>query len=264
MSKALPLLRRHVFAVLALLLLTAGGAYGVAGHAGGQKRAGEKRVFACVELTSHVMTKTTAARGCPTGSRRISWSATAATGAPGAPGATGAAGAVGPAGPVGADGAPGGAGQQGPIGLTGQAGADGVSAYAEFFAVNPGGNPLTMFPGDAIPFPQDGPSSGAIARSGPSSINLPDIGTYRVSFSVPITEAGQLVVTLDGVELDYTVAGRFTGNTSIAGETLIETTAPNMSLAVGIPADSSSGLTMSPFAGGNQPVAATLVIEQLG
>ena len=51
----------------------------------------------------------------------------------------------------------------------------------------------------------DPQAGGTIARTGPSSIDLADVGTYRVSFSVPVSEAGQLIVTLNGADLAYTV-----------------------------------------------------------
>ena len=48
-------------------------------------------------------------------------------------------------------------------------------------------------------FPDDGPSSGEIFAIDAGSFDLPNIGTYSVSFSVSVTEAGQLVLVLDGV-----------------------------------------------------------------
>jgi hypothetical protein len=297
MLKALPFLRRHAFAVVALLLLTAGGAYGVAGQVGGQDSSRATRIYVCVQAKTHLMKKTTATRSCPVGSNKISWNILGRTGltgpagvagepgavgpsgapgprgAPGADGAMGPSGAVGPAGAVGPRGAPGangavgpsGApGPSGPTGPIGPAGADAVSAYAEFFALGPPDNAATVVPGTAVSFPQDGPSRGAIARTGPSSINLPDVGIYRVSFSVPVTEAGQLVVTLNGADLAYTVVGRATGTTAIAGESLVQTTMVNSELTVGNPAGNSTALTITPLAGGTHPVAATLIIERLG
>jgi collagen triple helix repeat protein len=257
MSKALSLLRRHAFAVVALLLLTAGGAYGVAGHGDGQDRSGEKRVFACVDSTSHVMTKTTVKRGCPEGSRKISWSAIGATGATGATGAAGAPGVAGAAGQQGLT------GQTGQTGQPGQPGSAAVSEYAEFFALSSPDNAFLITPGDGVEFPRNGPTSGTITRFGAQTIVLPVIGTYRVSFSVPVAEPGQLVVTLAGQELGYTVTGRATGTTTIAGEALVQTTVPNSLLMVGNPLGNVGNLTIPPSAGGNEPVAATLVIEQL-
>jgi hypothetical protein len=127
----------------------------------------------------------------------------------------------------------------------------------------PPDNAATVAPGTDVQFPQDGPTSGTIARTGPSAINLPAIGTYRVSFSVPVTEAGQLILTLDGADLAYTVVGRATGTTAITGESLVTTTGVNSVLTVRNPAGSSTALTITPLAGGTRPVSATLVVERL-
>ncbi len=87
----------------------------------------------------------------------------------------------GPAGP---------AGPQGPIGATGPAG--GVLNFADFYALMPPDNAATVAPGTDVSFPQDGPNSGAdIVRTGPSSFNLSQIGTYQIFFQVSVTEAGQ-------------------------------------------------------------------------
>lgn len=76
----------------------------------------------------------------------------------------------------------------------------------------PPDNAATVAPGTDVSFPQDGPVSGPdIARTGPDSFNLAQIGTYQVYFQVSVTEAGQLLLTLNGADLEYTVAGRATG-----------------------------------------------------
>lgn len=190
-----------------------------------------------------------------------------ATGPAGSTGSTGVTGAMGPAGPMGLTGPEGAQGQVGPSGADGVDGADGadaVSAFAQFFALAPPDNAATVAPGTNVFFPQDGPSSLTITRIGPEMINLPDVGTYRVSFSVPVSENGQLVVVLNGSDLPYTVVGRATGTSTIAGESLVQTTVPNSLLSVGNPAGNPSALTITPLAGGARPVAATLIIEQLG
>lgn len=270
MSKALPFLRRNAFVVVALLLLTAGGAYGAVGQVGDADRIRATRIVACVQEGTHLMTKTTAKRSCPADSRKISWNragrtgATGPAGVAGTPGAAGLTGATGPAGAVGTPGPAGPSGASGPAGPAGTPGADAVSEYAEFFALAPPDNAATVAPGTDVSFPQDGPSSGTIVRTGPSTISLPDIGVYRVSFSVPVSEAGQLIVTLDGADLAYTVAGRATGTTAITGESLVQTTTANSLLTVRNPAGNATALTITPLAGGTRPSAATLIIEQLG
>jgi hypothetical protein len=77
-------------------------------------------------------------------------------------------------------------------------------------------NAATVAVGGAVEFPQDGPHNGGIVRSGSSTFLLPKVGTYRVAFSVSVTEAGQLVLALNsGVameELPYTAYGRADGD----------------------------------------------------
>jgi hypothetical protein len=187
----------------------------------------------------------------------------------GSKGDTGAAGSAGPQGPAGPKGDTGDAGATGPIGPagpTGPAGADGVSSFAEFYALMPPDNAATVAPGTDVDFPQDGPqdSSADIARASAGSFVLGNIGVYHVAFSVPVDEAGQLELTLDGNPLAYTVTGRATGTSAIAGGALVQTTAVNEILTVRNPADESTSLTITPLAGGTDPSSATLTIEELG
>jgi hypothetical protein len=84
-----------------------------------------------------------------------------------------------------------------------------------------------------------------------------------VAFAVSVDEAGQLILTLNGADLAYTVAGRATGTSQIVGEALVETTSINSILTVRNPAGNSTALTVTPLAGGTRPVSATLIIEQL-
>ena len=118
-------------------------------------------------------------------------------------------------------------------------------------------------PGTAVTFPQDGPTSGTIVRLGASTFDLPNIGTYRVAFSVSVTEAGQLVLDLNGAELAYTVYGRATGTSQIAGVALVTTATVNSVLAIHNPAGESTALTITPLAGGTDPAVASLVIDEL-
>ena len=82
-------------------------------------------------------------------------------------------------------------------------------------------------------------------------------------FQVSVDEAGQLLLTLDGVDLPYTVVGRATGTTQIVGMALVETTSINGVLTVRNPAGNSTALTITPLAGGTRPVSAHLVITRL-
>ena len=80
---------------------------------------------------------------------------------------------------------------------------------------------------------------------------------------VSVDEAGQLVLTLNGVELAPTVTGRATGTSPISGHALVTTTMPNSILTVRNPAGNSTALTVTPLAGGTEPVSATLLIKRL-
>jgi hypothetical protein len=172
-----------------------------------------------------------------------------AGGGVGATGPTGPAGATGPAGPPGATGA------AGPSG--------GIAEFAEFYAIMPPDNTATVAAGSAVQFPQDGPDSGFITRTGPGTFNLSSIGTYEVSFQASVTEPGQLALTLNGAELPYTVVGRATGTSQITGDSLVQTTVINSVLTLENPPGESVALTMTPIAGGVDPVSASLVIKRI-
>ncbi|HEV2924488.1 MAG TPA: hypothetical protein VGW98_10670 [Solirubrobacteraceae bacterium] len=97
---------------------------------------------------------------------------------------------------------------------------------------------------------------------------LPNIGTYRVAFSVSVNEPGQLVIGFDSgkgmEELAYTVYGRATGTNQISGEVLVTTTVAKSALELRNPAGNTPALTITPVAGGTHPAAASIVIQQLG
>jgi hypothetical protein len=187
----------------------------------------------------------------------------------GSSGATGATGATGPTGAPGVNGLQGNTGVTGPEGPTGPSGptgpTGGVLDFADFFALMPPDNAATVAPGTDVSFPEDGPASGLglIARTGPSSINLSAIGTYQVLFQVSVDEAGQLILTLNGADLAYTVVGRATGTSQIVGMALVQTTIINSILTVRNPAGNSTALTITPLAGGTRPVSAHLVITRI-
>ena len=182
------------------------------------------------------------------------------TGPAGPQGPAGAAGPIGPQGPVGPQGPAGDTGAQGPQGLPG-----GVLSYADFYALMPPDNSATVAPGTDVSFPQNGPiANTSIGRLGPSSFNLGPIGTYQILFQVSVTEAGQLLLTLNGQDLAYTVAGRATGTSQIIGMAVVTTTAVNSVLTVRNPAGNAAALTITPLAGGTRPVSAHLVITRIG
>jgi hypothetical protein len=66
------------------------------------------------------------------------------------------------------------------------------------------------------------------------------------------------------VELPYTVYGRATGTSQIAGDALVTTTAANSKVELRNPAGNTPALTITPLAGGAQPAVASIVIQQLG
>lgn len=168
-------------------------------------------------------------------------------------GLQGPVGAIGPRGPV---------GETGPAGPQGSAGS--VLGYADFYALMPPDNAATVAPGTDVSFPQNGPNSGtSIARTSDSSFNLSDIGTYFIEFFVSLDEAGQLILTLNGADLEYTVAGRAAGASQIVGTAIVTTNVTNSILTVQNPTGNTAALTITPLAGGTRPVSAHLVIMQI-
>jgi hypothetical protein len=281
MLKVLPLLRRHTVAFLALFLLLGSTAYAVADRVAGPT---PKRVYACVTSTYGTLNLSNATRACPNGQKKISWDANGKRGARGPAGPAGNNGAAGATGPTGATGAKGGDGAPGVKGDTGVAGPPGAAGatgdigpqgdpgpagpggpveFAEFFALMPPDNAATVAAGSAVEFPQNGPTNGAIVRIDAGTFVLPGVATYRVAFSVPVTEAGQLQLELDGTPLAYTVHGRATGTTEIAGEALVTTSAANSLVSVINPGSNATALTITPLAGGTAPAAASVIIERL-
>lgn len=188
-----------------------------------------------------------------------------AVGPAGPQGPIGETGAIGPQGPVGPAGPTGPAGPQGPIGETGPQGPAGtVLAFADFYALMPPNNATTIAAGEDVQFPQDGPNSATgITRQSADSFVLADAGTYLVQFQVTAGEGGQLILTLNGTDLPYTVAGREAGAAQIVGTALVTATAPNTILTVRNPEGTAPPLTLTPSAGGTRPVSAHLVILQL-
>jgi len=187
-------------------------------------------------------------------------------GVAGPPGAQGVAGPIGPQGPAGPAGPAGVQGVAGPAGPAGPAG--GVLAFADFYALMPPDNAVPVAPGSDVDFPNNGPNGGAqIFRTGADTFNLSAIGVYQVLFQVGVDEAGQLVLTLNSgagaAELAYTVVGRATGTSQIVGLALVQTSVVNSILTVRNPASEPTALTITPLAGGTEPVSAHLVITRL-
>ena len=185
---------------------------------------------------------------------------------PGPRGPQGPRGVMGLRGPIGPQGIQGETGAQGPIGPIGPQGVPGTAlGYGDFYALMPLDNAVTVAPGTDVEFPQDGPNSGTgIARINATSFNLSQIGDYQILFQVSVTEAGQLILTLNGADLAYTVVGRATGTSQIVGMAIVSTTVINSVLTVRNPAGNAAALTITPLAGGTRSVSAHLVITQIG
>jgi hypothetical protein len=139
-----------------------------------------------------------------------------------------------------------------------------VLSYADFYALVPPDNADPIIPGDDIAFPRNGVIANTnIGRSSDTAFILGAVGTYLVLFTVPVTESGQIVLTLNGIELPYAVFGRTTGTSQIIGNTIITTTTANSILTVRNPSGNNTDLTLTDVAGGDLAVTAHLTIVQL-
>jgi hypothetical protein len=129
----------------------------------------------------------------------------------------------------------------------------------------PPDNAATVGAGTDVSFPRDGPSSGSGLISGinVTQFNLTKIGVYEVNFQVSVNEPGQLILTLNGIDLPYTVVGRATGTSQIIGLAYVKTTTVDSILTVRNPAGNSPALTITPLAGGTRSVSAHLTIKQI-
>jgi hypothetical protein len=162
----------------------------------------------------------------------------------------------------GLDGATGAIGPQGPMGETGATGSSWILAFGYFYALMPSDNAATVAPGMPVLFPRDGAASGIIGVTD-SEFLLPTIGVYEVFWQVSVSEAGQLVLALDGVEQLHTVAGRATGTSQITNTVLLVTTTENSLLTLQNPAGNPAALTITPLAGGARAVSASLIIKKI-
>ena len=136
--------------------------------------------------------------------------------------------------------------------------------FANFYALMPPDNPDPIAAGEDVAFPRNGLiSSTNFTRVGDDSFILADPGVYQVLFVVTTNQSGQLDLTLNGEELPYTVFGQNAGASQIVGMALVETTAADSALTVRNPEGTDGPLTLTPTAGGTEPVSAQLIITQL-
>jgi hypothetical protein len=194
-------------------------------------------------------------------------------------GATGATGNTGNTGNTGAQGNTGMTGMTGSTGMTGNTGERGntgsVLASARFYglagsaASGNSGNTGTdsyltpIAPGDAVPFPLDGPNTG-IPRLTDSTFQLPNIGQYSLNWIVPVVEAGQLQVAEDGVPDGNSTAVSPVGTSQIVGQYMLNTTAVNTVVSIINPPNNGSDLTVLHPSGNSTWVnTASLQIAQL-
>ncbi|MCQ2477946.1 MAG: collagen-like protein [Clostridia bacterium] len=165
-------------------------------------------------------------------------------------GQRGARGPMGPVGPV---------GPQGPQGIAG-----GLIAYADFYALMPTDNATPIAAGADVAFPRTAINGGTgITRTSDTAFTLATPGTYMVTYNAAIGDAGQLVLTLNGAEIPYTVVGKDTAGDQLSGTFLITTIAPNSVITLRNPATSTTTVTLTASAGGVNPVAANMVITRV-
>ncbi len=126
----------------------------------------------------------------------------------------------------------------------------------------PSDNVGAIAPGDDVAFPQDGPTDGSVTRLSDSSFVLTEAGTYLVLFNTSVTETGQLVLTLGGAELDYTLVGRDGGTSHLIGMSIVTTPGDGLVLTVRNPA-AAEPITLTAAAGGTSPNSAHLIIVRL-
>lgn len=148
--------------------------------------------------------------------------------------------------------------------------------FSDFYALMPPDNPAPILGGNPVEFPNVGPTSGIIVPTSTSTFLLPAVGIYWVKFEVSInrtedTGGSQLVATLNGIELPYTVVGvGRTGGpnnyTQLTGTFFVQTTVPNSTLSI-ISPPGSTPLLVDPFAGSSSqtphPASAHLIILRL-
>ncbi len=179
-------------------------------------------------------------------------------------GATGPQGPQGPTGPVGATGATGAQGIQGEVGPQGPRGLPGgVLSYAEFYALIPTDNVTPLTPGTDVAFTENGVIANTnVGRVSDTEFQLNAPGTYLIMWNAAVTETGQLVLTANDTELAYTTVGTGVAGGEIVGFTILNTTALT-TLTVRNPVTNTTDLTLTPSAGGENPVSAHLTIVQL-
>ena len=128
----------------------------------------------------------------------------------------------------------------------------------------PPDNAAAIAAGSDVEFARNGVTSGgSITRITASSFGLNEVGVYQVQFVANVTEPSQLVLTLNGTELPYTVSGTASSPGQIVGTALVQTTEAASTLTVRNPAAATTPVNIAASAGGTDAVSAHLIITQL-
>jgi hypothetical protein len=130
-------------------------------------------------------------------------------------------------------------------------------------------NPEPIEPGEAVNFPNPSVNPfGTIQRVNGTSTSqflLPANSTFEIMFQVVVQNTGELIVVLNGTELQNTVFGK-SGNGAIVGMCIIKTPPgsssvisinnPSTAVAGGLKIDAATGAL-------TQPLTCHLIIKQL-
>lgn len=138
----------------------------------------------------------------------------------------------------------------------------GSGESALFFGITSVDNPNPIAPGDEINFALDGPNTGTAIARNPNNIYdfyLNTAGVYRVTYTVPVVEPGQLVLSIQGSPLPYTTSGRDTGTSLITLTTLVHAGSGEQ-LTLRAAGSNQTSITLSQTVSG-QTTYATLLIE---
>ena len=126
----------------------------------------------------------------------------------------------------------------------------------------PPDNTAVIAPGADVAFPNSGPGTGSITAASDTSFTVVDAGTYLVVFQVPITQAGQLQLAVNGAGVASTVVGRNAGSDQIVGMS-VQTLSAGDTVAVRNPTGNTGSLTVTQSAGGEVPGSAHLIFVRL-
>jgi hypothetical protein len=168
-------------------------------------------------------------------------------------------------------------GINGTNGINGTDGQGGITALGMFYGLTAGTGMIgsdyaatvavkTGAGTGRVPFPQDGPATGGVVRVDTSSFLLPAIGIYEIIFRVHTTEAGQLQLELNGVELAETTAVNMNptlGGHPIIGNAFVTTVGINAVLAVINPPGNTPALTVTPADGASTHANAQSITIEL-